>query len=85
MEDDSIKKLLFNQIEFFVKDLEDIAKRVPLDKELVKYSEGKLNGCIDAYFKLFPCLSIPESLWNNIVHAWGLAKKEKEEGENEGQ
>lgn len=81
MEDDSIKKLLFNQIEFFVKDLEDVAKRVPLDKELVNYSEGKLNGCIDAYFKLFPCASIPKSLWDDIVHVRGLVNKKKEERE----
>lgn len=84
MRDDSIKKLLFNQIEYLIKDLENAAKEVPLDKELVKYSEGKLNGCIEAYFKLFPCVSIPDSLWDNIVHAWNLAKKEKEE-ENEKQ
>lgn len=84
MEDNSIRKLLFNQIEYLVKDLEDAAKEVPLDKELVKYSEGKLNGCIEAYFKLFPCVAIPDSLWDNIVHAWNLAKNEKEEeGENE--
>lgn len=76
MEDDSIKKLLFNQIKYLVKDLEDAAKEVPLDKELVKYSEGKLNGCIEAYFKLFPCVSIPDSLWNNIVYAWNLARRE---------
>lgn len=84
MEDDSIKKLLFNQIKYSIKDLENAAKEVPLDKELVKYSEGKLDGCIEAYFKLFPCVSIPDSLWDNIVYAWNLVKK-KEGGENERQ
>lgn len=87
MEDDFIKKRLFNQIEFLVKDLEDVVKRIPLDKGLVNYSEGKLNGCIDAYFKLFPCETIPDSLWDNIVHAWSLIdkKKKEEEGKNEEQ
>lgn len=83
MENDSIKKLFFNQIEYLVKDLESDAKKFPLDKELINYSEGKLNGCIEVYFELFPFESLPESLWDNIVHAWNLAKKE--EGENEKQ
>lgn len=79
MEDDSIKKLLFNQIEYLVKDLENAAKEGPLNKGLVNYLEGKLNGYIGAYLTLFPCVSIPDSLWGNIVHAWNLAKEEKEE------
>lgn len=81
MEDDALKKLLFNQIEYLVKDLEDSTKKIPLDKELIKCSYGKLNRYIEAYFKLFPCVPIPDSLWKDIVHARGLVNKKKEERE----
>lgn len=81
MEDNSIRKLLFDQIEYLVKDLENDAKELPLNKELVNYSEGKLNGCIGVYFKLFPFEPLPESLWDNIVRVWDLVNKEKEERE----
>lgn len=79
MEDNSIKKLLFNQIELLIKDLENDAKELPLNKELVNYSEGKLNECIRIYFKLFPFESLPDSLWDDIVRAWSLVNKKKEE------
>lgn len=84
MKDDFIKKLLFNQIELLIKDLENDAKELPLNKELVNYSEGKLNGCIGVYFTLFPFEPIPESLWDNIVRVWSFVKKRKG-GENEEQ
>lgn len=79
MEDDSIKKLLFNQIKLLIKDLENDAKELPLNKELVNYSEGKLNECIRIYFKLFPFEPLPDSLWDDIVHAWNLVNKKKKE------
>lgn len=79
MEDNSIRKLLFDQIEYLVKDLENAAKKGPLNKELVNYLEGKLNGCIGAYFTLFPFEPLPESLWGNIVRVWSLVNKKKEE------
>lgn len=78
MEDNSIRKLLFNQIEYLVKVLENDAKKLPLNKELVFYSEGKLNECIRIYFKLFPFESLPDSLWDDIVHAWSLVNKKEE-------
>ena len=81
MKDNSIRKLHFDQIEYLVKDLENDAKELPLNKELVNYSEGKLNGCIGVYFKLFPFEPLPESLWDNIVRVWDLVNKEKEERE----
>lgn len=84
MENDSIKKLLFNQIKYLIKDLENDAKELPLNKELINYSEGKLNGCIEVYFELFPFESLPESLWNDIVRVWDFVKK-MEDGEDEKQ
>lgn len=81
MEDNSIRKLLFDRIEYLVKDLENAAKEGPLNKGLVNYLEGKLNGYIGAYFTLFPFEALPESLWGNIVRVWNLVNKKKEERE----
>lgn len=78
MNKESIKKLLLNEINHLVDDLESDTKSMPFDRELVQYSEGKLNGVIGVYLKLFP-ESLPKSIWNKVLHMYDLINKKMEE------